>query len=355
MTIADTWARINLILQHFKHYDKKIAMLLIVNLQSELVTDDYDDYSVVTSYYSNKDLDDIVKVFMEFVDYIDISYGEAEFVKKAQSGFFNDLNSYHKIAYTESATGTTRSKSALLPAICELFQIKYCSNDIFTAALFDNKLATYQILKSYGFPLPETWVYKHGTGWMGSEPPDQMMLITKPAYECASLGIGESSVSMMSPVYLQFIDQLSIKFRQPVLVQQFIHGYEVEVPVFDSKEPLTPCAVGISLNDGKSLGERILSYDTIFDDGFDLFNYDEHDEVVSSAIKSASNLAYKYLQLKGPVRIDYRITETGEYFMMDYNNSPHLGKQHSFAFVAKELGLSYSDMLKIIVFPALNL
>src|SRR4051812_15089948 len=105
MTIASTLDRINLILQQFKHYDKKLAMLLIVNLQSELVADDYDDYSVVTSYYSNRELDDIVNGFRKFVDYIDISYGEAEFVKKVQSGFFNDLNAYYKVAYTESATG----------------------------------------------------------------------------------------------------------------------------------------------------------------------------------------------------------------------------------------------------------
>jgi hypothetical protein len=35
---------------------------------------------------------------------------------------------------------------------------------------------------------------------------------------------------------------------------------------------------------------------------------------------------------------------------MDYNNSPHLGMQHSFAFAVREYGLEYEDLLKLLVY-----
>lgn len=334
------------------HKSPKIAILLVVNMQDTIVDNDYNRFSVVTTYYSERELNEVVSGFKTFA-YVDVSYGEKEFINKLNSGHFSELHEFQKIVYTETAGGITRSKSALIPAICDLYKLKYCSNDVFTSALLDNKMATNRLLKSYGYFLPATWVYHYKLGWMSEQPANDIQLIAKPANECASIGITEESTSIMNQKYLDFIHNLSLSLRQPILVQELIEGYEVEVPIFDFYYPITPSSVGISFKNTKEMGKNIFTYDTIFDDNFNLFNFDSFNEELSNCIKEAARSAYTKLQLKGPVRIDFRITKLGKHYMIDYNNSPHLGIRHSFAFALEQLGFNYDDMLKLIIFPAL--
>ena len=351
----DTIVHMQKLIKSFEELPKKLAILLIVKLKSETIIEDYTRYSVLTTYFTDKELDDLLKGFQEFADYVDICYGEKQFVQRLQSGFYDHLTGYMKIAYSEQSTGTSRSKSAIFPSICELYGVRYCSNDTFTAALLDNKMATFSIMQSCGFSLPKTWFFKYGTGWLNSAPPNNLKLIAKPAYECASIGIDDTAVGLLDDHYLNHVETLSRDLNQPVMVQEFISGYEVEVPLFDDSDAYTPCSVGISLHGNRLMDDRFLAYDTIFDDGFDLFNFDSHENGISGAIKREANQIYRLLQLKGPVRIDYRITPEGTHYIMDYNNSPTLAKLHSFAFCVQEFGFSYADMLKLVVYPTLGL
>lgn len=332
----------------------KLAILLIIHLQSEKVAGDYDGFSVVTSYYSDIEFQEILLAFNSIAAYVDISFGEKEFIKKVQNGSFDHLNDYTKVAYAQTAGGMARSRSALIPAFCDLYNIAYCCNDIFTAALLDNKLAANKVLANLGIKLPDTYVYFYKTGWMGKEPPANCKLISKPAYECASIGVTSQSVSVLDKDHLNFIHSLSIKFNQPILVQQFIEGYEIEVPIIELDEAVVLGVSGISLNGNKDLGNTFLSYDTIFDDGFDLYDFKNIYPAVAQKVVDDTIRAYIQLQLKGPVRLDYRVTSDGVHYLMDYNNSPHLGMQHSFAFTMKQLGHTYQDMLRLIVYAALK-
>ena len=355
MPIPSAYHEIKQRLTRFNAFNKKIAVILVVKLQSEALAYDYEKHSVITTYLSDREMQDLVDGFGAFADYVDVAYGELDLLQKLQSNYYDFLNDYHKIVYSENASGLHRSKSAHIPAICELFGINFCSNDIFTAALLDNKMAVFNLLAGLRLPIPGTWFYKTEMGWIGEKPSSDLLLIAKPAYECASIGIEEQSVSLLTNEFLNFIDSLSVKFDQPIIVQQFIEGSEVEVPIFEDKSPYIPCISGISLNGESHLGSQFLGYDTVFDDGFELYSYDDHNLAMATLIKNISLKTYQYLQLRGPVRIDYRINKDGDFYITDFNNSPHLGKQHSFAFSLQHLGFSYADMLKLVILRVLPL
>jgi hypothetical protein len=133
--------KVNDMLNTFNQLSKKLAILLVVKLKSDDALNDYSDYSVITTYFSDKELNDLINGFYEFADYVDVSYGENQFIEKLQAGDYNHLNEYLKIAYSEQASGIGRSRSAIFPAVCDLYGVKYCCNDLFTAALLDNKMA----------------------------------------------------------------------------------------------------------------------------------------------------------------------------------------------------------------------
>lgn len=348
-----TAAFINDKLALFDQRNQNLAILLVVTMQDEVTPNDYEEFSVRTTYASNMELSDIVIAFKAFAAYIDVSYGERDFIKKITLGHYDKLSDYRKVVYTETATGTARSKSALTPALCELYGLHVCSNDTFTAALLDNKLATLHLLQHLGFPTPRTWVYSVESSWLGAQPPAGVLLIAKPAYEAASIGITAKSVGELSNSYLEHLRHISSSLRQPVLVQELVQGAEVEVPVFDFGEPFCPGVSGISIDKKTDLGAAILNYHTIFDDSFDLYEFESHDPGAAAYLKQLSCGVFNSLHLRGPIRIDYRINREGKCFIIDYNNSPHLGKHHSFAFLIESLGFTYHDVLKLVVLRGL--
>lgn len=341
------------VLNYFRN-QLNITILFVVSLQNENPNQSRSADENISSYSSDAELNEFVTGLKTFVSFVDFSYSEKEFIGKLVNAGFADLESYKKIVYTDTASGTARSKSALTPALCEYYGLNYCSNDIFTAALLDNKMATYGFLKSLQLPVPETWFYSHKVQWINGIPPKDKKLIAKPAYGCASQGINTKSVSTLTDEFTGYIHQKAIEFNQPMMVQEFIEGYEVEVPIFDLAEPFAPGAVGISYASNKLMGNKIFTYENICDDDFQLFDFHLIDADVTTELKTVSCKAYSNLQLKGPVRFDYRIdSKTGKLYLMDFNNSPHLGKKHSFAYSIDNLGYSYGDMLKLIVYPAL--
>lgn len=334
-----------------------VAVFLVLNTKGTTeVTEDYEEHSTTTEFFSQKEAEEFIGGFIKLGIYHEVYNGEKEFVDKLSSGYIENLPFSHKIVYSSTGVGLARSKSALVPALCNLYQIGYCSNDIYTAAFLENKVHVLNILEHYGFPLPKYWVYDSVSGWLkGEEPSLHIKLISKPAYECASTGISEDSVSLYNEQYMKHIHNLSVIYKQPVIVEAFIAGYEVEVPVFDCQEPICAIAVGIKENGNSCLGNSFLTYDKVADDRYEFYNFDEQNPKIASELKQTAIKTFKTLGLSGVLRVDFRVQENGEFFIMDYNNSPHLTANHSCAFSILQLGFEFEDMLKLVLYKSLGL
>jgi D-alanine-D-alanine ligase len=337
-------------IDNLNQIESPIAILLIVNLKSAQVLSDYTEFSVLTEYFSDQEFEDLFNGFKEFASFIDVSFGEKEFIEKLTTNHFDFLNNHQKIVYASTGTGTSRCRSAITPSLCEIYDLKYCSNDIFTAALLENKISAIRILREGKFPIPNTYFYELGKGWLdGNLPSSDCLLIAKPAYECASIGIDSRSVSNWTPLFETHIKEMSLNLRQPIIVQEFIQGYEIEVPVLNTIKTLTPGCIGISMNGQRNLNDKYLTYELVYHNRYSLYNYDIENSEISQSLKLCARQVFTYLQLKGTVRIDFRVMEDGRFYIMDCNNSPHIVPGHSVYYSFEQLGFTFPDMLKTIV------
>jgi D-alanine-D-alanine ligase len=329
-----------------------LAVLLVVNVKDDRILNQGDTrFSILAEYFSEDEVDEIIIGFRGFVNYIDISYGETEFVNKLSSGFFSGLTQKHKIVYSSTGSGIRKCKSSLIPNLCDFYNLPYCSNDAYTSAILENKVHAFSLLKYYGFPIAPFWVYDYKNGWHKNEMPRiDIRLIAKPAYQCSSIGIDENSVSYMNVKFQEHIDKLSREFNEPIIIQQFIKGFEVEIPVIDIDAIVTPLSLGVSINDKHNLGDLFLTYDTICGGDFHYFNFDEENDVLAQKLKRVAQQSYTIFDLVGIARVDFRITDAGEYFITDYNNTPHLTLKNACAKAFIFSGFTYSDMLKCLLF-----
>ena len=350
MMASQTIETIRMAIAKFDTAKVPIAALLVVNLKRSGTADDYAEFSVLTEYFSDKELEDLLTGFREIASYVDVSFGEKEFITKLANGYFNKLDGHHKIVYASTGSGLSRCRSAVTPGLCELYKLDYCSSDACTAAVLENKISAIRTLRYGGFPMPNTYFYDHVAGWLeDSRPRLDQILIAKPAYECASIGVNENAVSKWSAAFEAHVKRLSQMLRQPMILQEFIHGYEVETPVFEAESPIAPSCVGVSIAGDKDLGSRFFTYEQIYSDDFSLYNFDLHHPELAVKMKDCATSVFSFLQLRGTVRIDFRVKENGEFFIMDCNNSPHIVPGHSVHYSMQLLGFTFPETLKLIL------
>ena len=128
---------------------------------------------------------------------------------------------------------------------------------------------------------------------------------------------------------------------QPIVVQSFIFGYELELPMIIDSKILPLIAAGIKMYGTEILGEKFLDYNTRLSHTYDFYNFDNFSPSLSIKVKAAA----KILGIEGFGRIDFRITPSGECYVSDIATNPHITEDSSFAFAFQELGYSYSEML----------
>lgn len=337
---------------------EEIAVFLVLNTKGLTeIEQDHEGHTITTEFFSLEEAQEFIDGFVKLGIYHEVYNGEKEFIQKLSSDHIKNMPYKHKIVYSSTGAGLARSKSALVPALCNLYNLHYCSNDIYTAALLENKVHVMNLLSHYGFPLPTYWVYDPQYGWLHNKTPrTDIKLIAKPAYECASLSITEQSVSFFDESYLKFITELAITYNQPIIVEEFIEGYEVEVPVFDLDEPLCPMTIGIQdkNNESKMMGHSYLTFEKVAIDNYTFYNFDAENGALAEELKQIAMRTFKVLNLSGIVRVDFRVTKEGRPYIMDYNNSPHLTSKHSCAFSLVQQGFTFEQMLKLLLWKSLK-
>jgi D-alanine-D-alanine ligase len=138
-------------------------------------------------------------------------------------------------------------------------------------------------------------------------------------------------------------------YRQPLTIQEFIRGFEIEVPVFDADEPSTILAVGIELNGKRNLDESFLKYGEVAHNNYGFYDFADHCPATASQALQVARKAFRSLGLSGVGRIDFRIPLESSPVIIEVACKPHLTSHSSFMYVMSHIGRSHADLLKFLV------
>ena len=176
-----------------------------------------------------------------------------------------------------------------------------------------------------------------------------MRLIAKPTFESASIGIDRDSIFTMSESASVALVNRVRRFRQPLTVQEFVSGFELEVPVFEADGPQTLCAVGIELNGRRDLAEQILTYDQVFSDLYSFYNFADENTATAEAAMMISRKAFFGLGLSGIGRVDFRVGKDGQPRIMEVNCKPHVTRHSGFMHALKTIGCSGIELARFLI------
>lgn len=121
---------------------------------------------------------------------------------------------------------TSRNRMALVPAVCEVFGLRYIGPDTYGRIICQDKVVSKQLAERVGFKVP-AHVILSGRGDLGSLEAFSETYILKPISEGSSIGLEQRCVIRPGQDGAAVARDLMNAFGQPVMAEAFVPGREV--------------------------------------------------------------------------------------------------------------------------------
>ncbi len=307
-------------------------------------------FNMDTEYFSDDEFEQIAAMFGTLNVPTRFFTFEDDFFRY----ILNEKSSDNKniLVYNAAQSGSGPGRKSLIPAFCNLHDLKCTGSNAYVVSLCRNKYHVNRLLAQVGVPVPNSWLYTDG--WLMDRPPaNHTKLLLKPIYESASIGIDSQSIQVYGRETDELIQQRSMRLQQPILAQEFIPGYEIEVPFLRSGGGIFIMPpVGISLNGARMLGQEILDYERVYFDQYEFYDFRE-EPLCSQQINESVTNAVSLLGIQGLGRIDFRVASDGNFYVTDVSTNPHFIEHSSVHFAMCNLGLDPSKIAQSILSAAL--
>lgn len=228
------------------------------------------------------------------------------------------------------------SRYTHIPSLLEMLGIPYVGSTPSGHALALDKVITKVIMQKHNIPTPEFWVF--------STEHDDMSkviypVIVKPKMESVSFGL---RVVYNQKELKEAVAFIISEFKQQALVEQFIRGREFAVgiignspietfPVLEVDLEGDPDAIQ-TVEDKKVKPRRKVCPAMITPE-------------LAKKMQAYSVAAFQALQLRDFSRVDIRLDENGNIYLLEINSMASLGQSGSYVYAAQAYGLSYKKLV----------
>ena len=228
------------------------------------------------------------------------------------------------------------SRYTHLPSMLEMLGIPYVGSTPSGHALALDKVITKIIMQKNNIPTPHFWVYSSADEDMSDV---IYPVIVKPKMEAVSFGL---RVVYDQQSLKEAVDYILNEFSQQALVEQFIRGREFAVglignnpveafPVLEIDLENDPDAIQSADDKRKTPRGKICPAD---------LSKTLKDEMVRWSIA-----AFRALQLRDFARVDIRLDENNNVYLLEVNSMASLGRTGSYSFAANVAGYDYNALV----------
>ena len=260
------------------------------------------------------------------------------------------------INMAESFAGKSALESSIA-GLLNLLDLRYTGSSPAGLLVAGDKTLSKKVLSFHGIKTPEfATVYRGMVDWAGDV---QFSLIVKPPQEDASLGITQKSIVHDVRELLEKIAEIQGEYQSPALAEQFIEGREYYVGVLGNQNARALPIIELDFSKYPADRPRIASWEAKWGDEGDqkgaefegtesVFPEDLPDELRERMQKVALE-AFHALRLRDYARVDLRVTDSGDIYIIEVNPNCYLEAKSEFARAAERDGVAYDALIAQIV------
>ena len=283
-----------------------------------------------------------------------VEYLEVDLNLKAAITRIRKINPFAVFNLVETI-GNKGEFTFLANSVLNYLQIPYTGSPLIPMIHCSNKYLAKRELERIGIPTPKGYTLDQA----GSLDPDKKYLI-KPIWEEGSLDLDEDCVFRGSDQ--KFIRNLKHKSRHHFFIEEFIDGREFNISILAGKDgpevlPLAEMTfIGYPEGKPKMMGYTAKWKEQSFEYSHTrrTFRLPETDRELKTRLTEICKKCWIELDLKGYVRIDFRVTPDGIPLVIDINLNPCLSESGGFMAASKKEGLAFSRVVDRILEDALR-
>lgn len=270
------------------------------------------------------------------------------------------------------------NREAHVPAMCEFFGVPYSGSDPFTLSLCLDKARTKEYLAYHGVPTAPFALVRsveelgaRKTGRRGAArphpsrlrfplPASRFPLFVKPVHEGSSKGITERNLCDTADELEAQVAFLLERYRQPVLVEEFLSGAEFTCAVLGNGDAARVLpAIGMRFDALPEGARPVYGFEAKWlwdrpDRPLEIFECPARiDEALRRRIEEVVLAAYRVLACRDWSRIDVRLDAAGVPNVVEVNPLPGIlpnpADNSCFPKAARAAGMSYDELIQACV------
>jgi D-alanine-D-alanine ligase len=182
----------------------------------------------------------------------------------------------------------------------------------------------------------------------------RMPLFVKPLRSDASLGIGGKSLVHDAAALMERVAAINKELEDSALAEEYIDGREFYVGVLGNTQPKALPPIEVDFTGFPEGVPKVMDSKAKWDEKSKEYKGTKSvvatlpDELRARLQKVAVD-AYRALRVKDYGRVDLRLTDTGDIYVLEVNASCYLEKASEFAMAATASGLDYPRLIERIV------
>lgn len=230
------------------------------------------------------------------------------------------------------------AEDGIVQSICEYLKLPYTGSGVLASALCMDKLMSKQILEQAGIqtaPYQVLDVKLKDIADFQCEIP--LPLVVKPTREGSSVGVSIVKNNSELPKALKE----AAKYDHLILIEKYIPGKEITVPILEDKA-LCPIEIQPKVD--------FYNYENKYTAGNTEYHLPARitDEQLAQ-VKKLSLEACHHLRVRTYGRVDFRMTDEGEFYLIEVNTLPGATPTSLLPQSAKYEGIHFNEVVRILV------
>jgi len=274
--------------------------------------------------------------------------------KKIIESFVSDLKKAKPDAVfnlCETFCGDAKLQTVVTRILDEM-KIPYTGSHSMALDLTTDKTRTKEILEGTGIPTPRFRIFRSAKDVRTSGL--RFPLIVKPNFEDGSVGIEADSVVADRSQLRKKVAEVTQKYSQPALVEEYIDGRELNVAVFigPSAEVLPISEIVFTFPEGVP---KITSYTAKWMESSDEYKGtvgvcpSQLPEDVQEKVKSIASQCIKASGVRDYARVDMRLDQNNQPYVIEVNANPDISPGAGFMRSFSASGRTYDDFVSSVL------
>ena len=236
--------------------------------------------------------------------------------------------------------------------VLDLLQVPYTGGGPGEIFLQEDKALTKKLLAFEGIRFPDFATFPANANFeTGGNL--RMPLFIKPLRMDASIGIDERSLVRNTQQMMERVLYIQKTFGDAALAEEYIEGREFYVGVLGNDELIAFPPIEMDFSGLKEGSLKVMDSHAKFNPNSERFHGTKAviaaiEPELKAKLQKASIEAYRALRVCDYGRVDLRLTETGEVYVIEVNANCYLEQSSEFATAAAAHGITYAALLNRI-------